>query len=133
MVLPRHSTSKSSRPKTNPYTKDQKESKAWAGVKENELANFDQTIKEKFKWTHTPRKFQLDAITSQLVRKDVMVHAGTGSGKTAIAAGPHAHEKAKGMVTFMVSPLIVLQEEQVSVYSLQLDFLPANLMTGDNV
>ena len=81
---------------------------------EGDLANFDQKLREKFKWPHTPRKFQLDAITSQLLRKDVVVHAGTGSGKTAIAAGPHAHEKARGMVTFMVSPLIALQEEQVS-------------------
>lgn len=113
MVLPRHSTSKSLNPKTKP-SKEQKPAKAWAGVKENEVENFDQTIQEKFKWAHTPRKFQLDAIISQLLRQDVVVHAGTGSGKTAIAAGPHAHEKAKGMVTFMVSPLIALQEEQVS-------------------
>ena len=112
MVLPCHSTSKSLNPKTKP-SKERKTAKAWPGVKENELANFDQTIPEKFKWMHTPRKFQLDAITSQLLRKDVVVHAGTGSGKTAIAAGPHAHEKTKGMVTFMVSPLIALQEEQV--------------------
>ena len=34
-------------------------------------------------------------------------------GKTVVAAGPHAHEATKGMVTFMVSPLLALQEEQV--------------------
>jgi len=56
----------------------------------------------------------MEAIKAQLTREDVLVHAGTGSGKTTIAAGPHAHEKTKGMVTFMVSPLIALQEEQVS-------------------
>ena len=111
MVLPRHSVNKSLNPKLN---KERKFVKGWAGVKEDDLADFDQTIREKFKWPHTPRKFQLDAITSQLLRKDVIVHAGTGFGKTAIAAGPHAHEKSKGMVTFMVSPLIALQEEQVS-------------------
>jgi superfamily II DNA helicase RecQ len=98
-------------PKTN---KEQKVVKGWAGVKEDDLVNFDQTIREKFKWPHTPRKFQLDAIISQLLCKDVVVYAGTGFGKMAIAAGPHAHEKAKGTVTFMVSPLIALQEEQVS-------------------
>jgi superfamily II DNA helicase RecQ len=113
MVLPRHSSAKSLKPKAKPYN-EQKAAKPWAGVKENELANFGQAMQEKFKWDHTPRKIQLDAIISQLVRKDVVIHAGTGSGKTAIAAGPHAHEKAKGMVTFMVSPLIALQEEQVS-------------------
>lgn len=110
MVLPRHSVNKSSNPKTN---KERKVVTGWAGVKEDDLTDFDQIIQENFKWAHTPRKFQLDAITSQLLRKDVLVHAGTGFGKTAIAAGPHAHEKAKGMVTFVVSPLIALQEEQV--------------------
>lgn len=111
MVLPRHSVNKSLNPKTK---KERKVVKGWAGLKEDDLANFDQTIREKFKWPHTPRQFQLDAITSQLLRKDVVVHAGTGFGKTAIAAGPHAHEKARGMVTFVISPLIALQEEQVS-------------------
>ncbi|KAF8885370.1 P-loop containing nucleoside triphosphate hydrolase protein [Infundibulicybe gibba] len=55
-------------------------------------------------------------IEAQLFRKDVLVHAGTGLGKTAIAAGPHVHEKSKGKVTFMVSPLIALQEEQVETF-----------------
>ena len=35
-------------------------------------------------------------------------------GKTVVAAGPHAHEATKGMVTFMVSPQLALQEEQVN-------------------
>lgn len=109
MVLPRHSLNKSLNPKTN---RERKVVTGWAGVKEDDLTDFDQIIKENFKWPHTPRKFQLDAITSQLLRKDVVVHAGFG--KTAIAAGPHAHEKTRGMVTFVVSPLIALQEEQVS-------------------
>jgi len=30
-------------------------------------------------------------------------------------AGPHAHEKMQGKVTFMISPLIALQDEQVCV------------------
>jgi hypothetical protein len=110
MVLSQHSLKKSLDPKA---IKEQKAVKGWAGVKEDELGNLDQTIRERFKWPHTPRKFQLDAITFQLLRKDVVVHAGMGFRKTAIAAGPHAHEKAKRMVTFMVSPLIALQEEQV--------------------
>jgi len=113
MMLPCHSVSKAQKPRAKP-SKERRTAKAWPGVKEEELEGFDQTMREKFKWPHTPRKFQLDAITSQLLRKDVVVHAGTGFGKTAIAAGPHTHDKAKGMVTFMVSPLIALQEEQVS-------------------
>ena len=71
MVLPRHSVNKSLNPKLN---KERKFVKGWAGVKEDDLADFDQTIREKFKWPHTPQKFQLDAITSQLLRKDVIVH-----------------------------------------------------------
>ncbi|THV08508.1 P-loop containing nucleoside triphosphate hydrolase protein [Dendrothele bispora CBS 962.96] len=62
------------------------------------------------------RQFQLDAVKAQLVMKDAVVHARTGSGKTAIAAGPHAHEKAKGMITIMVSPLIGLQNEQAETF-----------------
>ncbi|EFI28041.1 ATP-dependent DNA helicase RecQ [Coprinopsis cinerea okayama7 len=37
-------------------------------------------------------------------------------GKTAIAAAPHAHPKAKEMVTFLISPLIALQEEQAQTF-----------------
>lgn len=53
-------------------------------------------------------------VRAQLLRKDILIHAGTGSGKTACAAGPHALPEMKGMVTLMVSPLIALQEEQMS-------------------
>ena len=85
------------------------------GLKLEELSNLVETMQKNFKWTHTPRDFQMEAIKAQLTREDVLVHAGTGSGKTTIAAGPHAHEKTKGMVTFLISPLIALQEEQVSI------------------
>jgi superfamily II DNA helicase RecQ len=85
----------------------------WKGLKLSDLKDLTQKIKNCFKWEHTPRKFQLDAIKAQLLRKDVLIHAGTGSGKTAVAAGPYAHEATEGMVTFLVSPLISLQEEQV--------------------
>lgn len=60
------------------------------------------------------RPFQRQAIEAFLLGKDVLVHAGTGAGKTAIAAGPHAHPSAKGKVTLLVSPLIALHDEQVS-------------------
>ncbi|KAF9556357.1 P-loop containing nucleoside triphosphate hydrolase protein, partial [Agrocybe pediades] len=86
-------------------------------MKEEELEGLEDRIKEKFKWKHSPRDFQLQAIKLQLLRKDVLVHAGTGSGKTMIAAGPHAMtEPSKKMVTFMVSPLIALQEEQAKTF-----------------
>jgi len=111
--LPRHSQSKNKKnrqSRTIPTT-----GKAWTGLRPKDLEGLEQKIREKFKWTHSPREFQLEAIKAQLLCKDVLIHAGTGSGKTTIAAGPHAViDKAKGMVTFMVSPLLALQEEQVS-------------------
>lgn len=86
---------------------------SWSGLEEKDLEGLAQIIQEGFQWEHLPREFQVQVIHAQLLRKDVLIHAGTGSGKTAIAAGPHTHPKVKGMVTFMVSPLIALQEEQV--------------------
>jgi hypothetical protein len=40
------------------------------------------------------------------------VNAGTGSGKTGIAAGPRVHQ---GRTTIMVSPLLQLHDEQVRI------------------
>ena len=56
----------------------------------------------------------MEAIEAQLKLLDVVVHAGTGLGKTAVVAGPHMHPSSKGKVTLMVSPLIALHDEQVS-------------------
>lgn len=81
----------------------------------DDLKNLGQKIKDRFQWKHTPHDFQLEAIKAQLQKKDVLVHAGTGAGKTFIAAGPHALDTSKGFVTFMVSPLIALQTEQVRI------------------
>jgi ATP-dependent helicase YprA (DUF1998 family) len=95
--------------------KPEKRSKGgWPGLKPQDLQNIGQKIKEKFQLTYEPRPFQEKAVVAQLIRKDVLIHAGTGMGKTVVAAGPHAHEATKGMVSFMVSPLLALQEEQVS-------------------
>ncbi|KAE9385324.1 P-loop containing nucleoside triphosphate hydrolase protein [Gymnopus androsaceus JB14] len=68
------------------------------------------------KWSHPLRDFQINAIQHLLCGKDVLVHAGTGSGKTAIVAGPHVHPSSKGKVSIMVSPLIALQDEQVNTF-----------------
>jgi hypothetical protein len=86
--------------------------RGWTGLKPEDLISFNEELAEKFK--RTPYEFQREAIKAQLLWKDVLVHAGTGSGKTLIAAGPHTHPLAKGLVTFIISPLIALQEEQVS-------------------
>ncbi|KAH7907966.1 P-loop containing nucleoside triphosphate hydrolase protein [Hygrophoropsis aurantiaca] len=81
-----------------------------------ELQYLVEKMKEQFGWSNGPRDFQLDAIKAQLQGKDVIVHAGTGAGKTAIAAGPHLHPSSKGKVTIMVSPLIALHDEQVETF-----------------
>ncbi|KAJ7443700.1 P-loop containing nucleoside triphosphate hydrolase protein [Mycena latifolia] len=73
-------------------------------------------MKTKFEWTHTPKPHQMEGIIGQLQMRDVLVHAGTGSGKTAIAAGPHAHKSSQGRVTLMISPLIALHDEQVETF-----------------
>ncbi|PPQ97898.1 hypothetical protein CVT26_013083 [Gymnopilus dilepis] len=90
----------------------------------SDLQDVGQKIKKCFKWDrspHSPHEFQFDAIIkAQLLRKDVLVHARRHwSGEDIhpfIAAGPHAHESAKGKVTFMVTLLIALQEEQVKTF-----------------
>jgi superfamily II DNA or RNA helicase len=60
-----------------------------------------------------PRDFQIEMVQAQEEGRDALCHAATGSGKTAIAAGPYALTKNRGRVTFMVSPLIGLQNEMV--------------------
>jgi superfamily II DNA helicase RecQ len=77
-----------------------------------DLKDLPSIIKEKL--GYPPRKFQRDTIKWQLKRKDILIHAATGMGKTLVAAAPHYHPAAEGMVTLMVSPLIALQNEQVS-------------------
>ncbi|KAF5317599.1 hypothetical protein D9611_014814 [Ephemerocybe angulata] len=89
---------------------------SWKALSDSDLEDLSASIQRTFKWEHEPRQFQLDAIKAQLQRKDVIVHAGTGFGKTAIAAGPHALEEMKGKVTFLISPLIALQEEQAATF-----------------
>lgn len=115
MPVPRNSSTKTANGKSRARALEKKRA-SWKGLTLDDLKNIGQKIKERFKWNHSPRQFQLEAVEAQLQRKDVLIHAGTGSGKTFVAAGPHAHEKTEGMVTFMVSPLIVLQEEQVREY-----------------
>ena len=112
-AMPRNSSSKTAKGKSKSKAQERKRVNR-KGLTLDDLKNIGQKIKERFKWNHSPREFQLEAIKAQLQCQDVLIHAGTGSGKTFVAAGPHAHEKTEGMVTFMVSPLIALQEEQVS-------------------
>jgi len=112
-ALSRNSSTKNVKGKAKAKAYEHKRA-SWKGLTPDDLENICQNIKDRFKWNHSPRDFQLEAVKAQLQCSDVLVHAGTGSGKTFIAAGPHAHKKTEGMVTFMVTPLIALQEEQVS-------------------
>ncbi|KAJ6609629.1 P-loop containing nucleoside triphosphate hydrolase protein [Mycena sp. CBHHK59/15] len=74
-------------------------------------------IKQHFKkWTNGAQAFQLQCMEAQILRKDVLLHAATGSGKTGIAAGPHLLPSSKGKVTLVVSPLLALHEEQVTTF-----------------
>ncbi|KAJ7241219.1 P-loop containing nucleoside triphosphate hydrolase protein [Mycena haematopus] len=58
----------------------------------------------------------MQGIEAQLQMRGCVVHAGTGMGKTTIAAGPHAHPSSVGKVTLMISPLIALHDEQVATF-----------------
>lgn len=71
-------------------------------------------IKENYtSWPNGAKDFQLEAIIAQLQGRDVVIHAATGSGKTGIAAAPHLIPSCKGKVTIVISPILVLQDEQV--------------------
>lgn len=72
-------------------------------------------IKEQFGWENGPQDFQMAAIRAQLEGQDTLVHAKTGAGKTGVVAGPHLHPSSKGRVSIMVSPLLALHDEMVSL------------------
>ncbi|KAJ6608996.1 hypothetical protein B0H10DRAFT_2065968 [Mycena sp. CBHHK59/15] len=78
-----------------------------------QLRELQDLMRAQFNWGHDARPYQMQGIEAQLQMRDTIVHAGTGMGKTAIAAGPHAHPTSVGKVTLMVSPLIALHDEQV--------------------
>ena len=78
-----------------------------------ELQGLSEIIQEKVKWTWD--FFQMEAIEAQLKLLNILCHAGTGLGKMAIVAGPQMHPSSKGKVTLMVSLLIALHDEQVSL------------------
>ena len=81
---------------------------------EKELEQLPSLIKQKFKkWTNGACDFWLACMRAQILKKDILLQAATGSGKTGIAAGPHLLSLSKGKVTLVISPLLVLEEEQV--------------------
>ncbi|KEP47851.1 putative P-loop nucleoside triphosphate hydrolase, partial [Rhizoctonia solani 123E] len=80
------------------------------------LLTLTQKMCERFRWEHGVKPFQLEATKAQLLGKDTVVHASTGSGKTAIAAGPHVLDEIAGMVSLFVSPLLTLHVEMTKAF-----------------
>ncbi|KAJ7258002.1 P-loop containing nucleoside triphosphate hydrolase protein [Mycena rebaudengoi] len=85
-------------------------------LKKEDLRTLEDDIRARFQWEHSARPHQLEGIIAQLQMRDALVHAGTGAGKTMIAAGPHAHKSSEGKITLMISPLIALHDEQVETF-----------------
>ncbi|KAF8061542.1 P-loop containing nucleoside triphosphate hydrolase protein [Lyophyllum atratum] len=83
---------------------------------DEELVGLKEKITTQFNWKDGPKDFQMKGINAQLQMRDALVHAGTGSGKTGIAAGPHVHPSMEGRITLMVSPLIALHDEMVETF-----------------
>ncbi|KAI0308862.1 P-loop containing nucleoside triphosphate hydrolase protein [Amylostereum chailletii] len=86
-------------------------------TREAELKQLPDLVKKHFKtWFTGAKPFQIDSMKAQVMGKDVLIHAATGSGKTGIAAGPHLLESNRGRVTLVISPLIALHNEQVNTF-----------------
>ncbi|KAF8233582.1 P-loop containing nucleoside triphosphate hydrolase protein [Tricholoma matsutake] len=83
---------------------------------EKELEGLSQKIADQFGWQNGPHIYQMDGIKAQLQMCDAIIHAGTGLGKTGVAAGLHVHPSAKGKITIMVSLLIALHNEMVDTF-----------------
>ncbi|EJD45440.1 P-loop containing nucleoside triphosphate hydrolase protein, partial [Auricularia subglabra TFB-10046 SS5] len=73
-------------------------------------------MKTQLGWKHELREMQVNAALAQVEGNDVLVHAATGMGKTAIVAAPHSFPQNKGRITLFISPLIALQEEMVETF-----------------
>lgn len=81
---------------------------------QKEVDRLPELVRENYKsWSNGAKAFQLECMAAQVLHRDVLLHAATGSGKTGIAAGPHLLPSSKGKVTIVVSPLLSLHDEQV--------------------
>jgi superfamily II helicase len=108
---PSHLTRKGSRSHHNTATAED------LAARLKELETLPDLIKEKFTtWTNGAHSFQMECMKAQVLQKDLLLHAATGSGKTGIAAGPHLLPSSKGKVTLFVSPLLALHDQQVGSF-----------------
>ncbi|KAH9897008.1 hypothetical protein C8Q73DRAFT_780555 [Cubamyces lactineus] len=81
-----------------------------------QLKTLASKMRRAFKWDADPKDFQLAAVQAQIEGVDMIVQAPTGSGKTALAAGPHLWPGNERKFTLMVCPLLSLEEEMVQTF-----------------
>ncbi|KAF8595438.1 P-loop containing nucleoside triphosphate hydrolase protein, partial [Ceratobasidium sp. AG-I] len=81
------------------------------------------------------KQFQVDGTILQLMKKDGIIHSGTGSGKTAIVAGPYVYPENSHKVTIMVSPLMALQADMATAFQdkYKLPAIVINSSLGSNL
>ncbi|KAH9914216.1 P-loop containing nucleoside triphosphate hydrolase protein [Fomitopsis serialis] len=88
-------------------------------------------MQSRFRWSSEPRFFQIEGVKAQIEGVDAIIQAPTGSGKTAIAAGPHLWPGNAGKTTIMVCPLLALEEEMVETFKTEFG-LTAVAVNGQN-
>ncbi|KAI0690245.1 P-loop containing nucleoside triphosphate hydrolase protein, partial [Cerioporus squamosus] len=85
-------------------------------LSEEDVHQLAAAMQKAYKWDAPPKDFQLKAVQAQIEGVDIIVQAPTGSGKTALAAGPHVWPGNEGKFTLMVCPLLSLEEEMVRTF-----------------
>ncbi|KAF8151427.1 P-loop containing nucleoside triphosphate hydrolase protein [Crassisporium funariophilum] len=96
---------------------------------DKDLVRFENKLAER--WVFHLREYQLKGIIAQLKQQDVLIHAGTGMGKTAVAAGPHLHASLLGKVTIMVLPLIALHDEMSETFPNEFNLSAMSVNSSD--
>lgn len=86
-----------------------------------QFCNLDELMRQQF-GVPTIREFQIDGVLYQAMGCDAVVNARTGLGKTLVAAGLYALPEFKEKLTILISPLIALQSDMVSLFSIAFGF-----------